>query len=447
MRIHRQLTEAAQEWEKLGRDPARCTAACSYSRSQDWVAAHEGELNELEQAFLAASRRHRKQELGTPSGCCGVAAGVVILILIGAVIAFSFQNQELEVQTRNAVNAEATAQANFELAQQQLLLLEGERLLQEARQLKEALDPEGAIAKFDEAAAADPSLKIDLSAEMSDTLRYVATTWVQEGEAILREATDSGVDAIRQQAVVSATALFSQALALDPPADTPVYVWIPAGEFLMGSSDEDSLAVDDEKPQHSVWLNGYWIQRTEVTNEQFKRCVDAGPCEPPRNWYWDKPRSAKLPVAHMDWYRANAYAAWVGGRLPTEAEWEKACRGTEGNIYPWGNEPPSAERLNYDVYVGTNIEVGTYPSGANGLYDMAGNASEWTSTQYAEYPNDRNDGREAPEGGGFRTMRGGSPYTFDDAVRCASRVSNSPYSWSQHYGFRVVAQNFWDDGS
>ena len=211
---------------------------------------------------------------------------------------------------------------------QQNQALEGERLLKEARQLKEALDPAGAIAKYQAAVAADPTLDIDLSAEISDTLRYVATTWVQEGEALLRETSSVtathtlsalpsvtiqpdylawataaapqiagwSLDApvIRQQAIISATALFSQALALNPPSDTPVYVWIAPGEFMMGSTDEQveyavQLCKDagsecspddfsDEQENHQISLGGYWIQRTEVTNEQYKRCYDAGGC-------------------------------------------------------------------------------------------------------------------------------------------------------------------------
>ena len=180
----------------------------------------------------------------------------------------------------------------------------------------------------------------------------------------------------RQQAIISATALFSQALALNPPSDTPVYVWIEPGEFLMGSTTSRCQAVElcagrcdastfaDEQPTHTVQLDGYWMQRTEVTNEQYKRCVDAGACEPPDSLFWDKPRSAKLPVAYVDWNQARTYAEWVGGRLPTEAEWEKACRDTDGRIFPWGDGPPSPERLNYDYNVGGTTDVGAYPSGA-----------------------------------------------------------------------------------
>ena len=170
----------------------------------------------------------------------------------------------------------------------------------------------------------------------------------------------------------------------------PVYVWIAPGSFDMGSTDEQCEKVgigecpSDEQPRHSVELDGYWIQRTEVTNEQYKRCVDAGVCEPPDNLLWDAPRSARLPVTDVDWNQASVYAAWVGGRLPTEAEWEKACRSADGRIYPWGDEPSSMGLLNYNDEAKGTTDVATYPTGANGLYDMAGNVWEWTADWYSE---------------------------------------------------------------
>src|SRR5690606_37336306 len=105
----------------------------------------------------------------------------------------------------------------------------------------------------------------------------------------------------RQQAIISATALYSQALALNPPSDTPVYVWIEPGSVLMGSSDADTAARSDEKSQHPLRLAGYWMLRTEVTNGLYGRCDDADACTPPANDYWNRPSLARRPVMDVNW--------------------------------------------------------------------------------------------------------------------------------------------------
>ena len=340
-----------------------------------------------------------------------------------------------QASATNADNAKATAQANLSLAQQKLDELKVEELLTSAHDKSAQLNVNGAVADFNAAVAAASARGrvLDVSSEISDTLRYVATAYVREGEKTLCNAFydqpqkcevpltgqaaepmtasvaieqkylawaqdvapqivgwSSYTSTVQQDAVISATALYSQALALNPPPDTPVYVWIAPGAFDMGSTDEQSATAgigecpSDEQP-HRVELDSYWMQRTEVTNEQYKRCVDAGGCpDEPSNPLWKVPRSARLPVTAVDWGQASAYAAWVGGRLPTEAEWEKGCRSADGRIYPWGDEQPAMELLNYNSKVGGTTEIVTYPPGANGLYDMAGNVWEWIADWYGE---------------------------------------------------------------
>jgi formylglycine-generating enzyme required for sulfatase activity len=209
----------------------------------------------------------------------------------------------------------------------------------------------------------------------------------------------------------SAEAYFQKALALKPDAGTPVYVHVPAGEFLMGSPEGEGDT--NEHAQHSVTLDDYWIMRTEVTNAQYLRCVDAGTCDPPAdsNRRYADTQFADQPVTGITWFQARDYANWVGGRLPTEAEWEKACRGTDGRTYPWGNQDPTGELLNFsETGVGVGNTVGSYPKGASpdGALDMAGNVWEWTSSAYVDYPYDPKDGREDPESSKARVLRGGS---------------------------------------
>jgi formylglycine-generating enzyme required for sulfatase activity len=219
----------------------------------------------------------------------------------------------------------------------------------------------------------------------------------------------------------------------------------------MGSTDEQcekaeiGSCPDAEQPPHTVKLDGYWIQRTEVTNAQYKRCIEADGCRgEPDNLFWNLPRSVRLPVTHVDWDQAAAYAAWVGGRLPTEAEWEHACRSGDGRIWPWGDELPTTDRLNYSYEAGGTTEVGTYPRGANALYDMAGNVWEWTSDWYDPEYYDDSPARNptGPGEGEFRTMRGGGFNHLRNVVRCAMRLNYGPDLRYSVVGFRVVSPGF-----
>lgn len=226
------------------------------------------------------------------------------------------------------------------------------------------------------------------------------------------------------------------------PKDGAVYVYVPAGPFIMGSGEEDPKALDSEKPQQAALdLDSFWIMRTEVTNAQYARCVEAGVCTEPGSLNWNDPDYGEHPVAYVEWYQANAYAQWVGGRLPSEAEWEKACRGTDGRLYPWGNEPPTSELANFNDNIGDTTPVGSYPAGASpyGLLDMAGNIWEWTSSKYADYPYDPNDGREDQDRMSERVLRGGSLDLSENGIRCAFRYYSFPVFRGGVFAFRVVS--------
>ncbi len=242
--------------------------------------------------------------------------------------------------------------------------------------------------------------------------------------------------------------------------DGAVMVYVPAGEFIMGSADSDSQAGSDEKPQHRVNLAGYWIDRTEVTNAQYRKFVDAGGYNQKQywteaGWAWKQQNNvtapgcwgdsnlnqAQQPVVCVSWYEATAYARWAGGRLPTEAEWEKAARGTDGRIYPWGNEAPDCQRANYYGCVGGLAPVGSYANGLSpyGAYDLAGNVWEWVSSKYGSYPYRSDDGREDQSSTDGCVLRGGSWGNEARNVRSADRLRSGPGSRFNDVGFRVAS--------
>jgi formylglycine-generating enzyme required for sulfatase activity len=189
----------------------------------------------------------------------------------------------------------------------------------------------------------------------------------------------------------------------EDPADGALMVLVPSGLFLMGLPDDDLLAEEHEKPQRSVRLSAYWVEVHAVTNARFARFLAAGGYEDPRWWTpegwlwrcrtrtrqpltwgepgWDGPDQ---PAAGVSWYEADAYACWAGRRLPTDAEWERAARGTDGRRYPWGDDWPDNGRANFDGRVGRTTPVGLYPLGVSpcGCHDMAGNVNNWVSDWY-----------------------------------------------------------------
>ncbi len=234
------------------------------------------------------------------------------------------------------------------------------------------------------------------------------------------------------------------------PADfEPEMIRIPAGEFLMGSdSTKDKDAGDNEMPQHRVYLDEYWIAKYPVTQAQYLGFVKATNQRIPDDW--DKKQKAPLtnklnhPVIQVDWNDAVAYCRWLAQmtgkpyRLPTEAEWEKAARGADGRIYPWGNVVPDATRLNFNRNVGTTTEVGKYPSGASpyGVLDMAGNVWEWVADWCGEkYPSGASSPARNPAGpssGTYRVLRGGSWYYYALDVRTACPwLPHARWSWQR----------------
>ena len=230
-------------------------------------------------------------------------------------------------------------------------------------------------------------------------------------------------------------------------ADGATLVYVPEGEFLMGSNDE--FAWESEKPEHLVYLDAYWIYLHEVTNDKFRLCVEDNVCKEPRDvTAFESSSYGDHPVVFVNWYDAETYCEWAGGRLPTEAEWEKAARGTDGRMYPWGDESPDCNLANFLDCYGGSSPVGFYPDGASpyGALDMVGNALEWVSDWYDEnyYRFSPYNNPTGPATGTTRVFRGGEAYTFSGRpIRITSRYFTSPESsYSLDLGFRCVIDVF-----
>jgi formylglycine-generating enzyme required for sulfatase activity len=228
----------------------------------------------------------------------------------------------------------------------------------------------------------------------------------------------------------------------------PEMIPIPGGAFLMGSDpQEDGLARSAEQPQHEVSLPDYSLARTPVTNAQYAAFVEATGHSAPRYWRGSRPPwgRGQHPVISVTWYDAVAYCRWLVQetgkpyRLPTEAEWEKGARGTEGRRYPWGAAWDARRCNTKEGGREDTTPVGRYPEGASpyGLLDMAGNVWEWTSSLYWAYPYQADDGREDLTTPESRVLRGGSFLDLYDSARAAYRRSYVPAYHSRTHGFRV----------
>jgi formylglycine-generating enzyme required for sulfatase activity len=225
---------------------------------------------------------------------------------------------------------------------------------------------------------------------------------------------------------------------------------VPAGEFSMGS---DYVT---ESPIHQVYLDAFYMDTYEVTNALYKACVDAGGCTSPkrkysstRSNYYGSLEFDNYPVIYVDWYQSAAYCEWRGASLPTEAQWEKAARGTDKRTYPWG-EGIDCDKANYYDYVssksaycvGDTTPVGSYEKGISpyGIYDLAGNVWEWTSDWYSDtyYQNSPYENPLGPDSGKYRVLRGGSWYYNSDS-RSAERYNDiTPGSVLVIAGFRCA---------
>jgi len=251
------------------------------------------------------------------------------------------------------------------------------------------------------------------------------------------------------------------------PKDGAEMVWVPAGYFRMGLNadvaqkqavqlgykDYHEIAAEESFPEHVVFVDGFFMDKYEVTIERWKKFVDATKWKPvlepgqkqvlQPTWLGPelKPEQAKLPIASITWRAAQEYANWAGKQLPTEAMWEKAARGTDGRWYPWGNEKPSHEYgvISMDKALRGPEPVGSYPKGVSpyGCMDMAGNVYEWTSEWMEPYPNNPESNTGA-WGHRYVVLRGGSFYHTRHSYRCAKRFGFEEGETYFHVGFRTA---------
>lgn len=433
------LRALVSNWLTSQQDEGALLRGALLSEANGWLQTRPRDLSEPEHAFVVASQQlaqreeakreaARQRELDQQRQLAmaeqrrtrTVRQWLVVATLLFAVAAIA-AFYAITYATR----------ANERLAQ-----LRGDELRQEARGFKALGNVAEANARLDEIVQQPvPPLGFDLEMEKADVLRQAAILLVQEGEKLARQGDVAG-----------AAAKYQAALDLNPPSDTPVYVRVSAGPFQMGANDGS----DDEKPQHAITLDEFWLLRTEVTNGQYQECVAAKSagnpkdCDQPEGLRANSSKLANWPVVNVTWQQAQQYAAWKGGRLPTEAEWEKACRGDQAATYPWGDELPTPELANFGYNEGTWTVAGSYPPGAYGLFDMAGNVWEWTADWYDEkyYATSLTDNPKGPGKGEYRTLRGGSFHDFEFSVRCAVRFRDDPSDWNGGIGFRLVAPGF-----
>ena len=224
------------------------------------------------------------------------------------------------------------------------------------------------------------------------------------------------------------------------PRDGSVLVWIPGGRFIMGCDDCDEAS----RPSHIVKVEGFWLGKYPVTNRQYAVFLEETQSAEPAFWGEPEFSDPDQPVTGITYYEALSYCEWAGLRLPTEAEWEYAASGGKQFKYPTDNGKISHDQANIwgtggrDIWLETPSPVGVFPPNPYGLYDMAGNVFEWTSSLYTRYPYDAEDGRESTLSGFHRVMRGGAWQFGPDYAATTYRHNFAAHLRYDYAGLRVA---------
>ena len=274
---------------------------------------------------------------------------------------------------------------------------------------------------------------------------------------------NSGFMATLQKATSASTSIPEQSLnpisgyKWQRPADGMTMIWVPAGNFKMGQDATEAIEIcktyqevcdpiwfTDAEPPHTIMLQEFWIDQSEVTNSMYAKCATAGACQQPERVsslqfpdYYGNSEFSEYPVINVTWEDAMRYCSWAGARLPKEAEWEKAARGEKGNFYPWGNEPPDSFKATFNKYSDVT-RIGSHPDGASpyGVLDLAGNVWEWVDAWYAAYPGGNTDSNEF-FGQTLRVVRGGS-WAENFNLLSSAREYATPEFQDHTIGFRCA---------
>ncbi len=288
---------------------------------------------------------------------------------------------------------------------------------------------------------------VELAALPSDT--PVPSSTLQPPPSVTHTATRTVTSTPNPSPTITDTALPTWV----NPYDNAPLVYVPAGTFLMGSdSASDPYFWGAEAPAHQVFVTESYIYRLEVTNAQYAQCVLEHQCPLPeqsyshtRREYYDNPRFDDYPVIYVTYSMATSYCVWAGGRLPSEAEWEKAARGTDGRLFPWGSTLPNANLANYlGSGIGDSVAIGSYPQGASayGALDMGGNVLEWVYDRFDEtyYRFSALDNPFGPATGNRRVIRGGAWASDVDGLRTVARASLPADQSREMVGFRCMVE-------